>query len=167
MDPFARVVSELTADRVRFVVSGVWGANYYSAGHLFVTRDQDLFLPLDSDNVLRAWETCTRLGLDLEAEGEPLDQPRDGLLAQAVVRNRALTTATDGTLLCIDLSFVMTGLDFDAVWARRRRFFVDGVEIPVASLADIVAAKRAADRPKDRLFLATHAAELRRLLRGG
>ena len=56
---------------------------------------------------------------------------------------------------------------FDEVFARRRVFDLDGVPVPVAHLADIVAAKRQADRPEDRVFLTLHAEELRRLLGGG
>jgi hypothetical protein len=57
----------------------------------------------------------------------------------------------------------MAGFAFDDVWPRRRVFKVEGVEIPVASLKDIVASKAAAGRPKDRLFLATHEEALREL----
>ena len=146
------------------MITGVWGANYYTRGTLFVTSDQDLFLPLDAENLLRAWAPCASLGLDLRSDSDPLDYPRDRDLARAVVQ--ALTTATGGDLLCVDLSLVMTSLSFDQVWSRRRTFQHSGVDLPVASLADIVAAKAAADRPKDRLFLATHAAELQRLLGG-
>jgi len=49
------------------------------------------------------------------------------------------------------------------VWAERRTFLVDGVEVPVARLTHIVQSKALADRPKDRLFLATYAEELRRM----
>lgn len=163
-DPFARLAGALLAANVRFVVIGVWGANYYTVGSLFVTQDQDVFLPPDAENLLRAWQCCDELALDLGADGEPLDRPRDLHLARAVVQRTALTTATDGGRLVVDLSLVMAGHDFESVFARRRTFDVNGVALPVANLADIVASKRAADRPKDRLFLATHAAELRRLL---
>ena len=164
MDPFARVAGALLDENVRFVVTGVWGANYYTRGSLFVTQDQDLFVPADPGNLLRAWRCCEQLGLDLRSGNDPLDSPRDVQLATAVVANHALTTATDNGLLCVDFSLVMTGFSFETVWSRRRSFTIDSIPIPVAALADIVAAKRAADRPKDRLFLATHAAELRRLL---
>ena len=60
---------------------------------------------------------------------------------------------------------VMAGFDFDRVWSSRRTFLVDGVEIPVARLTDIVNSKAKAGREKDRLFLATHAEALRQLLR--
>jgi hypothetical protein len=150
----------------RFVVIGVWGANFYTSGALFVTRDQDLFVPRDAANLLRAWQCCDSLGLELRANEQPLDQPRDLDLANAVVARAALTTATDGRQLSLDLTQVMAGHDFDSVWARRRSFRIEGNAVPVASLIDIVDSKRTADRPKDRLFLATHAEQLRRLLGG-
>ena len=64
----------------------------------------------------------------------------------------------------VDLSFVMAGFDFEDVWARRRRFRVQGIEVPVAALSDIVRSKAAVGRPKDRLFLAAHEDALRQLL---
>ena len=164
MDAFTKVVAALQDARCAFVVTGVWGANYYAKGTLFVTQDQDLYLPRDPSNLLLAWTTLTQLGLELLAQEEPLDRPRDLELARAVVDRDALTVATDHGLLQVDLSLVMTGMRFEDVSARRRIFKSAGAEIPVASLADIVAAKHAANRPKDQLFLATHAAELRRLL---
>ena len=53
------------------------------------------------------------------------------------------------------------------VWSRRRTFIIDGVEIPVASLADIVQSKADAGREKDRLFLATHEDALQQLFGDG
>lgn len=167
MDPFARVATALRSANVRFVVIGVWGANYYARGSLFVTQDQDLFVPLDAQNLLRAWQACESIGLDLVSNDEPLDQPRDLVLAESVVRWKALTTATDGGVLCVDLTMIMGNFDFDEVAARQRVFQSDGVEVPVASLTDIIAAKAAANRPKDRLFLTSHAEELRRLMGPG
>jgi len=47
------------------------------------------------------------------------------------------------------------------VWGANR---VEDVEIPVARLSSIVASKAKANRPKDRLFLETHAEALRQLV---
>jgi hypothetical protein len=93
-----------------------------------------------------------------------LDRPRDLQLARAVVEQRALTRANDRKGLIVDLTLVMAGFDFEAVWKERRTFLVDGVEVPVARLAHIVASKAAAGRPKDLLFLEAHRALLRDLL---
>jgi len=60
----------------------------------------------------------------------------------------------------------MAGFEFADVWAKRRTFKVQGVDVPVAALSDIVSSKAAAGRPKDQLFLATHEDALRQLLGG-
>lgn len=167
MDPFTRVVAELHAARVRFVLIGVWGANFWarSASTVFTTQDFELLLPLDPDDVLRAWGVCEQAGLRLWCGEEPLDEPRDLALARRVVDSRALVRATDGRTLDVDLTLTMSGFDFETVWRERRSFRAEGVDIPVARLRHIVESKAAAGRPKDRLFLATHEEALRDLLR--
>jgi hypothetical protein len=146
-------------------VIGVWGANYHahSAGVIFTTEDRDLFLPTDAANELKTWMACRREGFELWSGGEPLGEPLDAFLAEKVVSNRALVRANGNDLL-IDLTLVMAGFEFEDVWARRRTFTVQGVDVPVAALSDIVASKAAAGRPKDQLFLATHEDALRQLL---
>lgn len=145
---------------------GVAGANLYApdGSAVWVTEDADFFLPPDPDNLVRAWEACEEVGLHLWSRDEPLDSPRDRWLAERVIKRRALTRVT-GTGLKVDLTLVMAGFDFDAVWNERRRFVVDDVEIPVARLLHIVTSKHAAGRDKDRLFLATHRDALEQLLK--
>jgi hypothetical protein len=167
-DPFERLVRALTAEGVRFVVIGVSGANYYatSGSTLFVTEDRDLLLPLDPTASLLAWQACELVGLELWCGDEPLDKLRDRQLAEAIVAGRVLVRAIDGAGLQVDLSLVMAGFDFEAVWNERRTFRVGAVDVPVARLRHIVESKAAAGRPKDRLFLATHEEALRALLQG-
>jgi hypothetical protein len=157
LDPFARLVKRLRDARVRFVVIGVAGVNYYAraAGQIFTTLDRDLFLPPESANLLRCWRACASEGFALWAGDEPLGSPLDRGLADQVVSHRALVRAV-GQDLQVDLSLVMTGFEFDPVWRERRLFRLENVSIPVASLEQIVKSKAAADRPKDRLFLASH-----------
>jgi hypothetical protein len=153
VDAFERLVDRLHRGGVRFVIIGLSGANYYarSARALFLTQDRDLFLPRDPDNTLAAWRACEALHLDLFCGDEPLDRPRDRFLAERVVANQALTSATDGAGLEADFTFVMAGFDFERAWKRRRVFRVGKVNMPVARLADIVESKRRAGRDKDRL----------------
>jgi hypothetical protein len=147
------------------VLIGIAGANYFAetAGLVFTTQDRDLFLPPDSENELVAWRVCRRESLELWCGDEPLGEPLDSFLAEKVVANRALVRARGKTLL-IDLTLVMAGFEFEEVWAKRRTFKIQGVDVPVAALSDIVASKAAAGRPKDQLFLATHEDALRQLL---
>ncbi len=167
MDYALRLARALHAARVRYVLIGVSGANYYarSGGMIFQTEDLDLFLPADPDNLLRAWESSTVAGLSLWVGEEPLDRPRDLVLARAVVERRAGTSATDAEGHQVDLTLTMAGFDFEDVWSRRRTFPVEGVDVSVASLMDIVQSKARVGRPKDRLFLATHEEAIKELLR--
>jgi len=164
--PLARLASSLRRRRVRFVLIGVSGANFYAshAGLAFHTEDHDLFLPLDARNERRAWEACSDAGFDLWVGDEPLDVPRDEALAREIVKRRALVRATREGGPAIDLTLVMAGFTFPRVYAERRTFRVDGVRVDVARLRDIVVSKAAAGRPKDRLFLAAHEEALAGLL---
>ena len=166
MDPLASLASALSAGGVRYLVIGVWGANYYapSGSAMFTTLDRDFFLPPNPANLLAAWRVCETNGFRLYAGTEPLDAPRDARLARAVVERRALTRASDGAGTDVDLSLVMSGFDFETVWAAHRVFEVEGAAIPVARLAHIVESKAAAGREKDRLFLATHREALENML---
>ena len=163
----SRLFAELNARRVRALVVGVSGVNFYArTGHtIFATEDQDLLLPTDPATLLSAWEACEARGLELFANQEPLDSPHDLFLAQRVARLRATTRATDGDLLHVDLTFVFGAFSFEEVWERRKVFTLEGVEVSVASLADIVRAKASAGRMKDRMFLTSHEAALREWLR--
>jgi hypothetical protein len=130
----------------------------------FVTRDHELFLPLDPDNLVAAWASCDAAGLDLWSGDEPLDRPRDRRLAERVIERHALTRVTGPHDLLVDLTLVMEGFDFDTVWNERREFEIDGVPIPTARLLHIVESKQATGRDKDKLFLDTHLDALQQML---
>lgn len=166
MDPLTPLTRELRDRAVRYVLIGVGGANLYAPGGsaVFTTKDRDLFLPTEAENLVRCWSACEASSLELWSGDEPLDRPRDRWLADRVTERRALTRATAGDL-AVDLTLVMAGYDFETVWNERRRFVVDDVEISVARLLHIVTSKHAAGRDKDRLFLATHRDALEQLLR--
>lgn len=167
MNPLASLVRELHARRVRFVVIGVSGANYYapSGQASFITRDHDLFLPPDSDNLVQAWAACSDAGLEMWLGDEPLDVPRDRWLADRIVERRAVTRVSGPDDFLVDLTLVMKSYDFEAVWNERRDFVIEGVNVPVARLLHIVTSKHATGRDKDRLFLATHRDALEQLLK--
>lgn len=167
MNPLASLLRALHARGVSVVVIGVGGANYYapSGQAAFATRDTDLFLPLNPDNLLNAWAACEEAGLELWLSDEPLEKPRDRWLADRVIERRALTRATGPDDFLVDLTLVMKGYDFETVWSERRDFVIEDVRIPVARLLHIITSKHAAGRDKDRLFLATHRDALEQLLK--
>lgn len=164
---FAACVDALHARQVRFTLIGAWGANFHTVDTsvLFATPDHDLFLPLDPDNLARAWEVAVARGLSLWGAENPLQVPSDADLARAVVDGRRLTRATS-LAMTINFRLVMTAFAFESVWEERRTFLMDGVEIPVARLSHIIRSKAATNREKDRLFLTRHAEVLRQMLDG-
>lgn len=166
-NPFAPLGRALAARSVRYVLIGVSGANLYAPGGqaTFVTKDYDLFLPHDADNLVRAWSACEDIGVDLWLGDDPLDRPRDVWLAERMVERSALTRVSGPANLQVDLTLVMKGFDFETVWKERRTFLIEDIEVPTARLAHIVASKQAAGRPKDQLFLTTHKDALEQLLK--
>jgi hypothetical protein len=167
--PLAPLALELARRRVRYVLIGVAGANFYAPDGqgAFVTRDHDLFLPLDPDNLVAAWASCEASGLELWSGEEPLDRPRDRWLAERVIERSGLTRVTGPNDLLVDLTLVMKGFDFETVWKERRDFSIEGIGIPTARLLHIVESKHAAGRDKDKLFLTTHLDALQQLLKKG
>jgi len=165
-DQLLPLVRALHDRGVRFVLIGVAGANHYvlPGSPLFVTTDHDLFLPLEPDNLVRAWAACEGAALSLWIGDEPLDIPRDRWLADRVIERKALTHAR-GPDVVVDLTLVMKGFDFETVWSERREFQVENRPLPVARLLHIVTSKREAGRNKDKLFLATHREELEQLFK--
>ncbi|MFT5478167.1 MAG: hypothetical protein ACI8Y8_003530, partial [Planctomycetota bacterium] len=157
MSAFAPLARALAAHDARYVLIGVWGANFHAhrGGVVFSTQDWDLFMPPEPANLLATWNACRDCGLAISSAGQPLDQPMNHLLAERVIEQLASTQASDDELQ-VDLTLVMAGLDFDSVWDARTRFVLDRIEIPVARLRHIIDSKAATGRDKDRLFLATH-----------
>jgi hypothetical protein len=162
--PLARALGERD---VRYLLIGVSGANLYGPGGqaIFATEDLDLFVPLDADNLVRVWTACHATGLELWLIDEPLDQLRDRWLAERIIERRAVTRATGPDNLAVDITPVMTGFEFEPVWAERRTFRIEDVDVPTARLRHIVESKHATGRDKDKLFLATHKEALEQLLK--
>lgn len=167
MSPISALAKALAARSVRFVLIGVSGVNLYTPrpGSAFLTDDYDLFLPPEAANLFQAWAACDGCGLELWLGREPLDRPRDEWLARKVVERRVATRVTGQEEFLVDLTLEMKGYDFETVWDTRRTFIIDDAEIPVARLRHIIESKLAANRDKDRLFLATHRDVLEQLLK--
>lgn len=139
-DPFSPLVRSLANRSVRYVLIGVSAANWYTPRQApkFVTDDWDLFLPPDADNLVQAWAACDDVGMDLWLGNEPLDRPRDRWLAERIVGRRGLTRVTGPDELQVDLTLVMQGFDFEAVWTERRMFTLEGLDVPTARLTHII-----------------------------
>jgi hypothetical protein len=165
LDVYAEACHLLDSAGVRYVVIGAMGVNLHSAPRapVVLTEDLDLLLPADPAQLRRAVVSLSGAGFLLEARGEPLVGD-DAVILAGIARARARVRATKDES-AVDLALEAAGLLFEDVWARHVVRRIDGTQVRVAPLPDIVRSKMHANRLKDRLFLATYADRLAELMR--
>lgn len=147
-DPRA-VFDVLERHGVRYVVIGGVAAILHGAAH--VTTDVDV-VPQDArDNLVRLSDALKEIHARIRVSGEPDGVPFDHS-AESLARVRFWNLQTD--IGDLDLTFEPSGthgyddLKRDAIVMRLR-----SGNVPVASLADVIRSKEAADRPRDRAVL--------------
>ena len=136
---------------VRFVLIGGLASIHW--GSPFPTEDIDITPERSKDNLERLSNALTELGAQVRTASEPAGLPfshTGASLADVGVWN--LTTPAGD----LDISFVPNGTEGYADLIRSAATSeVFGVEIRIASLADIIRSKQAANRPKDQRVLPT------------
>ena len=147
-DPRA-IFDALDRHGVRYVLIGGMAAILHGASH--VTTDVDV-VPQDArENLERLSDVLKELNARIRVAGEPGGVPFD-LSGESLARVRVWNLQTD--LGDLDLTFEPSGthgfedLRRDAVVMHLR-----SGDVTVASLADVVRSKEAADRPRDRAAL--------------
>jgi hypothetical protein len=108
------------------------------------TRDIDFWIDPEIENAKRVWIALLRFGAPLSALGvSERDVRTPGMVLQlGVVPNR------------IDLMTSISGIDrFAEAWDRRVMTELGDVAVPVLSLEDLRATKRASGRKRDLLDL--------------
>lgn len=162
----ASIVKVLNHNEVSYVVIGGVAAQAWASSvgvDIRPTLDIDLTPAVDGANLDRLSAALHELGARIRTgtEREGLAFDHDGAsLARALTWN----------LICpagpFDLSFVPSGTGGYADLAEHARVVVvEGIETPLADLADVVRSKRAANRAKDLEVLPALEEALRR--RGG
>ncbi len=147
-DPRA-IFDALDRNGVRYVLIGGMAAILHGASH--VTTDVDV-VPQDArENLERLSEVLRALHARIRVTGEPDGVPFD-ISAAALARVRVWNLQTDvGDL---DLTFQPAGTHgFDDLRRDSVVMHLRSGDVTVASLADVVRSKEAADRPRDRAAL--------------
>lgn len=149
MGAIESVLAALNEAGVRYLVVG--GVAVVLHGHLRTTADLDLVVQLDTENTLRAVDALTSLGYRPRAP-VAAEQLADPAVREAWIVERGMTVFSlwSGRFpgLEVDL-FVSEPFDFDEAFERAIRVTLDETTVPVVSLDDLVALKRAAARPID------------------
>ncbi len=146
---FDLVFDALQRGRVRYLVVG--GVAVVLHGHPRFTADLDLVVSLDPGNARAAILALAGLGYRPRAPVEGV-QFADPEARRRWIDEKGLTVFTlwspDHPATEVDL-FVQEPFPFEEAWARATLADLGDVQVPVASIADLVALKRAVGRPKD------------------
>jgi hypothetical protein len=143
------ILAVLDRHGVRYVLVGGLAAVLHGAAHL--TTDVDV-VPQDArDNLERLSAALGELGARIRVTGEPDGVPFDH--SAASLRRVAIwnlqTPVGD-----LDIAFVPEGTHgYDDLVRDVVVMHVRGLDVPVASLADVIRSKEAAGRPRDRAAL--------------
>ena len=143
------ILRRLVDAGVRFVVVGGLAAQAHGSNSL--TSDLDICYARDSDNLRALAEVladivAVRRGLPIDAPRTP---PLDARTLRAGGRFTLSTRFGDFDLLADP----DPGLDFETLRASAVPAMTAGVQVLAAGLDDLMAMKRAAGRPKDRVEL--------------
>ncbi len=158
-DPLVTIVSRLLDFEIEFVVIGGMAARLHGTGH--ATIDVDVCPSEEPTNLDRLSTALRALNARLRVEGDPAGVAFDPH-PQLMLQMSSLTLITD--LGPLDLCFRPAGFPdgFATLGKHTVVVFVDELAVPVASLADVVASKRAAGRVKDIVALPEIERHLRR-----
>ena len=139
----SRLVAALADAEVDFVVIGAIAV--VAQGHIRTTRDLDITYATDADNLDALGRALVALDARLRGVAEVVPFVPDGRTLRGA---EILTLETrDGSL---DLLAAPPGAPpYATLRERSERIALDGHEVLVASLDDLIAMKRAAGRPRD------------------
>jgi predicted nucleotidyltransferase len=122
---------------VRFLVVGGYAVMKYSEP--YHTKDLDIWIEPTQENANRVLEVLRRFGA-----------PRHQVTVDDLT-NPDLIYQIGVEPVRVDIMGSVSGLKFEDAWEHRVETDYGGVVAPVLSLDDIIAAKRATGRAKDRI----------------
>lgn len=141
------IVTVLNRHRVRYVVIGAFAAIAQQAP-IEPTRDIDLTPDTSAANLTRLSAALKELQAQIRTDAVPGGLPFDH-------DGPSLGRSETWNLVCpygeFDISFHPSGFDsgYRQLALRARRVRVEGAEVEIADLEDVIRSKEAAGRPKD------------------
>lgn len=148
-DELFAVLTGLADAKVRFLVVG--GVAVVLLGYPRMTADLDLVLDLASDNASAALDVFARIGFRPRPP-VPLRDFADPAIRRSWIDEKGLTVfslwSPDAPGTEVDL-FVEEPFDFASAYARAEFVQLEGRQVPVVSLEDLIELKQKAGRAKD------------------
>ncbi len=125
----------LFEENVRFLLVGAYALAVY--GYPRATKDIDFFVEATPENASNLLRALSRFGAPLSEVSEA-DFAAEGIVFQIGTSPRR-----------IDILTRISGVEFEMAYTNRKLVSVDGIEIPVISVTDLIANKRASGRSQD------------------
>lgn len=135
---FKELLAALNAKGVRYLVAGGYAVSFHAQPR--ATKDLDLLVKPDVTNADALYRALAEFGAPLEG------------LTRADFAEAGSFFRMDAPPLMVDILPEITGVDFEAAWARRVEAPIDAhgdVIVPFTSADDLLAGKLAAGREQD------------------
>lgn len=149
MSLFGPILSALNQVRARYVVVG--GVATVLHGFARLTADIDLIVDLDPLEAQKTMAALTSIGLrpraPVQAQSFADESQRRSWIDAKGMRVFSLWDPSN-PMREVDL-FVENPISFPELWARSEVVTLGGAEVRIASIADLIALKRLANRPSD------------------
>jgi hypothetical protein len=129
------LLTEFESCSVEYLVIGGWAVSTYSTPRY--TKDLDLWIGTSAENLLRVIEALERFGAPA------------GLLEQLRTMKADEFAFFGVPPARVDLLRTIPGVEFGFAWAHKSRVQWGPLELNLIGFDDLIAAKRAAGRPRD------------------
>jgi predicted nucleotidyltransferase len=132
---FRDLLAEFAAEKVEFMVIGGYAVAHYDRPRY--TKDIDLWINPAPTNVEAACKALASFGAPPHITNALRNAREDEIVWLGTPPLR------------IDLLQSVGGIRFEEAWQRREMVHLDGVDVTVIGIDDLIASKRAAGRPQD------------------
>ncbi|MCS7150793.1 MAG: hypothetical protein NZ928_00180 [Endomicrobia bacterium] len=154
-DPYIEVIRKFNSKKVKYVVIGVAGINYYvkDVRQLFVTADFDVFISPEEQNLNKALQAIKELKFDIIWQKRHLREMEKKLLKEILRKRTPILCVDPFYNLVVELFLEVSGFTFENLYSDKEIFYAGNVKINVGRLEKLLMVKKFAARQKDVDFL--------------
>lgn len=134
---FSDLLRLFKSNKVRYLLIGGYAFIQYAEPRY--TKNLDLWISTDTTNAAAVYKSLKDFGAPLVDMSED-DFAEDGYFYQMGIPS-----------VRVDILMGIPGVEFEKAWNRRMEVDFDGLSVTFISKADLIAAKRASERPQDLL----------------
>ena len=134
-EDFKELLNLLNANRVKYLLVGGYAVGIH--GYVRATGDIDIWINKSEENSLKICQALKQFGFDISKEERKRLLNDDQILRMGITPLRAKIMTS------------ISGVDFADCWPSKLIVKIDGIEIPVLALDDLLTNKKASGRHKD------------------